>query len=76
MPATSMLVVVNDLEQYSLWPSSRALPGGWHPEGFDGSTEDCLAHIERVWTQVAPPPTSVAPMRNPFAASSPVLSAP
>ncbi len=49
-----MLVVVNDEEQYSLWPATRALPQGWRPEGFRGSREDCLAHINQIWTDMRP----------------------
>ncbi|GAB2479447.1 MbtH family protein [Streptosporangium sandarakinum] len=47
-------VVVNDEEQYSVWPVGRSNPDGWHDEGFAGSREECLAHIERVWTDMRP----------------------
>lgn len=47
-------VVVNDEEQYSVWPAGRSNPDGWHDEGFTGSREECLAHIERVWTDMRP----------------------
>ena len=50
----SHLVVLNDEEQYSLWPAGRPLPPGWRAEGFEGEHEDCLAHIERVWTDMRP----------------------
>jgi len=26
-------VVVNDEEQYSIWPQTRDLPAGWRPDG-------------------------------------------
>ena len=48
------VVVVNDEEQYSIWPSERDLPAGWHRDGFTGTEEDCLAHIEEVWTDMRP----------------------
>ncbi len=48
------LVVVNDEEQYSLWPEGRPLPAGWRAEGFAGEREACLAHIETVWTDLRP----------------------
>src|SRR5438067_925188 len=38
-------VVHNDEQQYSLWWADRALPDGWHPEGTEGSREECLARI-------------------------------
>jgi MbtH protein len=47
-------VVVNDEEQYSIWPAGRELPNGWHAEGVSGAKDDCLAHIELVWTDMRP----------------------
>ena len=47
-------VVVNHEEQYSIWPEGRDLPDGWRLEGFSGSREECLAHIDRVWTDLRP----------------------
>lgn len=51
---TDHLVVVNHEEQYSVWPTGRDLPDGWHHEGFVGSRDSCLEHIERVWTDIRP----------------------
>jgi MbtH protein len=48
------LVVRNDEEQYSIWDESMAVPAGWRAEGFAGIRDDCLAHIERVWTDMRP----------------------
>jgi uncharacterized protein YbdZ (MbtH family) len=48
------LVVVNDEEQYSIWPEGRELPAGWRAEGTSGSKEICLDHIEKVWTDMRP----------------------
>lgn len=47
-------VVVNDEEQYSIWPADRQPPAGWRLEGTSGSQEECVAHIERVWTDMRP----------------------
>ncbi|GHE34622.1 MbtH family protein [Streptomyces capitiformicae] len=47
-------VVLNDEEQYSIWWTDRDLPLGWHEEGTVGSREECLQHIERVWTDMRP----------------------
>jgi MbtH protein len=47
-------VVVNDEEQYSIWPHHRASAPGWHDAGFDGTRDACLAHIEAVWTDIRP----------------------
>jgi MbtH protein len=48
------LVVVNDEEQYSIWPADRPLPLGWRGDGTVGSRQECLDHIERVWTDLRP----------------------
>jgi MbtH protein len=47
-------VVLNDEEQYSIWPDGRDLPAGWRREGTQGSKQDCLEHIETVWTDMRP----------------------
>lgn len=48
------LVVLNDEEQYSIWPAERELPAGWRAEGTRGARDACLDHIERVWTDMRP----------------------
>ena len=47
-------VVVNDEEQYSIWPSDRDLPAGWRAAGHVGSEADCLGHIDEAWTDMRP----------------------
>jgi uncharacterized protein YbdZ (MbtH family) len=47
-------VVVNDEEQYSIWPVQLTCPNGWHMVGVRGSKDACLAHIEQVWTDMRP----------------------
>ncbi|MGW0203324.1 MbtH family protein [Nonomuraea sp. NPDC003201] len=49
-----MRVVVNHEEQYSVWAADRELPPGWADAGFAGTQEECLAHIETVWTDMRP----------------------
>ncbi|WP_164414859.1 MbtH family protein [Streptomyces salinarius] len=53
-PGPTHLVVLNDERQYSVWWAGRPLPAGWHAEGTEGSREECLAHIDRVWTDMRP----------------------
>src|SRR4051812_19165912 len=48
------LVVLNDEEQYSIWPEGREIPLGWRAEGTAGSKDECLAHIEKIWTDMRP----------------------
>jgi MbtH protein len=47
-------VVINDEEQYSIWFAERELPAGWRAEGTTGLKDECLSHIERVWTDLRP----------------------
>ncbi|WP_245571025.1 MbtH family protein [Glaciibacter superstes] len=47
-------VVLNHEEQYSIWAIGRELPLGWRPDGMEGSKEECLAHIDVVWTDMRP----------------------
>ncbi|MGW1618105.1 MbtH family protein [Streptomyces sp. NPDC002172] len=54
MVAQTYRVVVNGEEQYSIWPEGRDLPDGWFDEGTSGPKEDCLDHVERVWTDMRP----------------------
>jgi MbtH protein len=54
-PATDTYVVVrNDEDQYALWPAGPPLPAGWHEVGVSGPAEACVAHVERVWTDMRP----------------------
>ncbi|CAE6736863.1 hypothetical protein R69927_00922 [Paraburkholderia domus] len=47
-------VVINDEEQYSIWPTFRAVPAGWREVGVSGAKATCLAHIDAVWTDMRP----------------------
>lgn len=47
-------VVMNDEEQYSIWPADRELPNGWRATGQPRSREECLTHIEQAWTDMRP----------------------
>lgn len=48
------LVVLNHEEQYSIWQDNQDVPPGWRREGTGGTREECLAHIDRVWTDMRP----------------------
>jgi len=47
-------VVVNDEEQYSIWPDGQALPPGWTDEGTTGTKEECLSHVDEIWKDMRP----------------------
>ncbi|MEV0001556.1 MbtH family NRPS accessory protein [Micromonospora sp. NPDC050980] len=54
MDETVFRVVRNHEEQYSIWPADRELPAGWTPDGTEGTRQECLDHIDRVWTDMRP----------------------
>lgn len=47
-------VVLNHEEQYSIWPQDRDNPLGWRDEGMLGRKQECLDHIDKVWTDMRP----------------------
>lgn len=47
-------VVRNDEEQFSIWPTTRAVPAGWHEVGETGPKQQCLDYIDRTWTDMRP----------------------
>jgi MbtH protein len=51
---TTYKVVINHEEQYSIWPVDRENPLGWNDVGKSGTKQECLDHIEEVWTDMRP----------------------
>ena len=51
---TEYRVVLNDEEQYSIWPADRDNPPGWRDAGKSGLKEECLAYVREVWTDMRP----------------------
>jgi MbtH protein len=47
-------VVINDEEQYSIWPTGRDVPEGWREVGVIGPKATCLEHIKEVWVDMRP----------------------
>ncbi|GAA3756875.1 MbtH family protein [Salinactinospora qingdaonensis] len=54
MDDSQMKVLVNDEEQYSLWPSYLDIPAGWQDTGVSGSKDECLAYVQETWTDMRP----------------------
>jgi MbtH protein len=48
------IVIVNDEEQYSIWPHRKVLPPGWRLAGKTGSKLECKAFIDEIWTDMRP----------------------
>jgi len=47
-------VLVNDEGQYSLWPVANEVPAGWRADGFRGGRQECMDHVDEVWTDMRP----------------------
>lgn len=52
--AASYKVVMSEDAQYTIWPAYKQSPLGWSEVGKQGSMEECLAHIEAIWTDMRP----------------------
>ena len=47
-------VLINDEQQYSLWPSFADVPAGWRVVFGEDSRDACLAYVEEHWTDLRP----------------------
>ena len=52
--STIYKVVMNDEEQFSIWPADRENALGWRDAGKCGSKQDCLDYIKSVWIDMRP----------------------
>jgi MbtH protein len=50
----SFLVLVNDEEQYSLWPASVDVPAGLRAVLDESPRKECLEYIEAHWLDMRP----------------------
>jgi MbtH protein len=48
------VVVVNEEEQYSIWPVDRDIPLGWTDADKRGTRSECLEYIDQTWTDMRP----------------------
>jgi MbtH protein len=50
---TVYLVLVNEEEQYCLWPKTNSVPNGWKSVK-EGTRAECGAYVNEVWTDMRP----------------------
>ena len=48
------VVLINDEDQYSLWPSYIDVPQGWRIAHPSDSRQACLDYINQHWTDMRP----------------------
>ena len=51
---TTYKVIVNEEEQYAIWPEFKEIPAGWTYGDKAGAKADCLAYIKEVWVDMRP----------------------
>ncbi|BBZ28127.1 MbtH-like protein [Mycolicibacterium madagascariense] len=50
----SFVVLINDEEQHSLWPTFADIPDGWRVVFGEADRSSCLNYIDREWTDIRP----------------------
>ncbi|MFC3995955.1 MbtH family protein [Nocardiopsis sediminis] len=50
----TFLVLVNDEEQYSLWPEFAVVPEGWQTVYGPAARAEALEYVETHWTDLRP----------------------
>jgi MbtH protein len=53
-PDGSYLVLVNEENQHSLWPTFVEVPAGWTRVFGEDTRQACLDYIESNWTDLRP----------------------
>ena len=48
------IALINDEEQYSIWPAKKDIPPGWQDVGFNGSKPEVSAYIDEHWIDMRP----------------------
>jgi len=49
-------LIVNDQEQFAVWPATRRVPGGWRPVGRTGTRESLTEYLREVLVETLPAP--------------------
>lgn len=53
-PHALYYALVNDQDQYCLWPSSITVPAGWGVAHGPDDRASCVEHIDNHWTDIRP----------------------
>ena len=48
------IALINEEEQYSIWPAKKEVPAGWKALKFSGSKAEVSAYIDEHWTDMRP----------------------
>lgn len=50
----TFVVLANDENQHSLWPTFADTPSGWRVVFGEASRADCLEYVEQNWSDIRP----------------------
>ncbi|BBY09478.1 protein mbtH [Mycobacterium marseillense] len=50
----TFVVLANDENQHSLWPTFADTPSGWRVVFGEASRADCLEYVEQNWPDIRP----------------------
>ena len=48
------IALINEEEQYSIWPAKKEIPAGWRSVEFSGSKQEVSSYIDEHWTDMRP----------------------
>jgi MbtH protein len=46
--------IINEEEQYSIWPAKKPIPAGWRDTGFQGSGPEVSEYVDKHWVDMRP----------------------
>lgn len=64
-PNASYCALINEQDQYSLWPAGIDVPSGWTVVHGPTDRESCLEYIEAQWTDIRPARSGYGSNRRP-----------
>lgn len=53
-PDAQFYALINDQDQFSLWPAAIEVPAGWTIAHGPTDRQSCVDHIEVHWTDMRP----------------------
>lgn len=53
-PDAQYYALINDQDQYSLWPAAIEVPAGWTVAHGPADRQSCVDHVEVHWTDMRP----------------------
>jgi MbtH protein len=50
----SLIALINEEGQYSIWPAKKEVRPDWHNVGFKGSKAEVSTYIDEHWVDICP----------------------